>query len=170
MNIMGYWLLAVGAALMLFGLFGVQTYVDVSETGLISSLPVGGQTLDKVANIHGMHLQSLCVFSGLGSVIGGIVAIGFGGVESQLRALSTMIGEAELGRNPEQSSDTADFLSDIATSETRDSEAEIARLKEEQDKFGITKEGEYFLYSDFRYEKLEDAIAYAKRQPSSVSP
>lgn len=81
----GWGLVGLGTVLLGIAIFAVDVSIDIgyvpSANPYIPSMP------REVANLHAMHIQSLLVHAGIGSIICGTIAIGFGTIEDRFGVL-----------------------------------------------------------------------------------
>jgi hypothetical protein len=63
----------------------------------------------------------------------------------------------------QRAEDAARFARETQEAAQRQAERE-ASMREEMDRYGITFDGEKYIYGQYKYARLEDALNYAKQQ------
>jgi hypothetical protein len=139
------WIL--GLVLALGALFGMDTTIATNTPA--STLPGMPDFPDRVVNLQLQHLQLLIAQSGMALFIAGVVAHCAGNIAEVLGAAS-----------PAAVHSTHYAEQVTAPESVTQGEADEAIME----RYGITRDGEQFVYGGFRYDRLADAAAYARKQ------
>ncbi len=137
------WLL--GMAVFLYAAFGFDVSIPSSTTGS----PFGGP--DRIVNMDLQQRQLLLALAGLAMFMSGV--------------LVHAIGEGVSAIRGETSTSTPGYVPEVADSPMLKDEDIGA---EEMERLGITFAEGQFRLGPFRYDRLVDAVAYAKRPQSNA--
>lgn len=102
-------------------------------------------TVDRVVNIGRQQQQMLMALAGLAAFVSGAIVHALGVVEDRFRLVAA----------------TRDAQPSTATPAERPAEIEPDEVLIER--YAITRSGEQYEYGGYRYDRLNDAVAYARR-------
>jgi len=146
------WIL--GLVLVLGALFGMDTTIATNTPA--SALPGMPDFPDRVVNLQLQQFQMLIAQSGMALFIAGVVTHCAGNLAEVLGAPTTAavdrINYAEQVDTPHKGASTGELVGQGESDEAI------------MERYGITQDGEQYVYGGFRYERLADAVAYARKQ------
>lgn len=139
----------IGMALWIGGLLVLAWAV----LGIDPSVAVEGSP-ERVNNLGLQQQQMIAVLTGLSAFVAGVIVQALAEVTERLKpeGLAT-------GRNVRDEAAPSELL----RGEDESIEAMMGR-------YGITRDGEKFVFQTFRYDRAADAIAYARRQGAAPTP
>jgi hypothetical protein len=159
MKSIGIVVACIGAALFAFSAFGFDTSVHAvsfSAGDGSSSFSTFGR---RVVNLDLQQRQLLLALAGCSLFVAGVIIAVAGEIVSQFEprlAAPPAIGSGSSTPGPSIVEEGDDEQAIRAGQD--DDEPDLMR------KHGITHEGDQYVYGRFRYDRLVDAIAYAKRE------
>jgi hypothetical protein len=146
------WIL--GLFLILGALFGMDTTIATNTPA--STLPGMPDFPDRVVNLQLQQLQMLIAQSGMALFVAGVIAHCAGNLAEVLGGPSAAaldrITYAEQVDMPHKGTSVAELVGAGETDEAI------------MERYGITQDGEHYVYGGFRYDRLADAAAYARKQ------
>ena len=139
-----------GGVVTLFALFGFDTTIATSAPA--SVLPGMPDMPDRVVNLQLQQLQALIAHAGMALFVAGVIAHCAGNLAEAL-SMPTLAQ-----RN---SAILADQVGGEASAATVDTDEPDEVLMQ---RYGISQDGDQYVYATFRYSRLSDAVAYARKQ------
>lgn len=133
MKTAGMMMWIIGVALFAYAALAFDPSVEIEALG------------GRVANLNLLQQQTFMAMAGLGLFLAGIIFHAVGEAIETFRAKVAPI--------------TSPMASEIAVEKSGSVEGDT----ETMERYGITFDGEKYAFAQYRYDRLADAVAYAKR-------
>jgi len=143
----------LGIVIFCIAVFAFDVTIDASSTSSVAGFSA------RVVNLQLQQYQLIGALTGLALFVSGIVLYGIGCIADELAGLKNVLGAAiptdsATSHEPEKrSAETDRGMSPEALQLTPSALMEM---------HGITKSGDKYQYGEFKYDKLEDAVRYAR--------